>query len=205
MPIRTVKEVFQEHDPRLARLIGDGALAAYAVSTVDLAEEADAGRQVAAAVKSMIGAVLDDGSIAVNERLAKIREILHSHEQFASSGDSSAAAAQTPPVAESAGDATGSDPAVRQLLERLDRLETEATCRSLLESHGRSCDVTRLKALAALPNEDDRLKLIESWPDRASSGIGRVHPRPAVSRPLIEASESVSLPKDAKALAMALR
>jgi hypothetical protein len=205
MPTRTVKEVFQEHDARLARLVEDGALAAYSDSTVDLAENADAGGQVAAAVKSMMGAVLDDGSLAVDERLAKIRKIFGSHEQLASSGQPPAGAAQAPPVAESAGDAPGPDPTVRQLLERLDRLETEATCRSLLESHGRSCDVMRLKALAALPTEDDRLKLIESWPDRTSSGAGRVHPRPAVSRPLTEASETVSLPKDAKALAMALR
>jgi hypothetical protein len=209
MPMRSVREVFQEHDQPIASLFEDGTLAPYGDATVDLPEDADASSRVAAAFKATIGAVLEDGSLAVDARLARIREILDAHQGPALRGDAPADTAlipaiPAPPVAESAGDAN-SDPTVRQLLERLDRLETEATCRALLESHGRSCDVTRLKALAALPTEDDRVKLIESWPDRASSAAGRIHPRPVVSRPLNETSETVSLPKDARSLALALR
>jgi len=93
---------------------------------------------------------------------------------------------------------------VTQLLERLERLETESACRALLEARNRACDKTRLKALAALPSDDERERLIESWPERAASHLLAASPRPTVSRPLVE-SECVALPKDARALALALR
>ena len=51
---------------------------------------------------------------------------------------------------------------VEQLLERLDRLEAETACRSLLEAHHRLCDATRLRALTALGSEEERINLIET-------------------------------------------
>jgi hypothetical protein len=204
MSHRTVKEVLEQHDGRLSRLFEESALAGLAGAPVDMPAEASADDQVAAAFKSMIGSVLDDDSLDLKAKLSKIREILKSQEKLTGGAESTAEdAGGAPPVAESAAQAIGRDPAVRQLLERLDRLETEGACRSLLEAHHRSCDVTRLKALTALATEAERIQLIESWPER-SSASPHFHPRPTVSRPLTE-SESAMIPKDAKALALALR
>jgi hypothetical protein len=92
-----------------------------------------------------------------------------------------------------------------ELVERIERLETLASCRELLETHRRACDGTRLTALAALPSADERVRLIESWPESAGSLLpsGR-SPRPTISPPLVDA-DPVCLPQDAKALAAALR
>ena len=203
----TVKDVFAMHDSRLLPLFEVGELAGFADAPVDLPAESAGDDQVAAAFKSMIDSVLDDRSLDLKAKLSKIREILKAQEKLTggaeSSGGEENAGAKGPPVAESENDTISRDPAVRQLVERLERIETEAACRALLESRQRVCDPTRLKALAALGTEDDRMKLIESWPERTSLPPGP-YPRPAVSRPLAE-SEAVMIPKDTRALAIALR
>ncbi len=204
MSHRTVKEVLEQHGGRLSRLFEETALAGLAGAPVDVPAEAPADDQVAAAFKSMIDSVLDDDSLDLKAKLSKIREILKAQDKLTGSAESAAGdGGSVPRVPESAADTVGRDPAVRQLLERLDRLESEAACRSLLEAHHRACDATRLKALAALATQEERLKLIESWPERPGANTTQ-YPRPAVSRPLTE-SESTMIPKDAKALALALR
>ena len=209
MSTRTVKEVFQEHDGRLTRLLEDGLLAGCSGAAVDLPAGTSADDQVAAAFKSMIATVLDDDSLDLKARLAKIRDILKAQEKLTGGAETVAGdddqPATGPAVAESAGDAIRNDQKVRQLLERLDRLETEASCRVLLEAHRRTCDATRLRALGALASEEERIKLIESWPERSSPASVGLHPRPTVSRPLVESGDPVTLPRDAKSLAMALR
>ncbi len=212
MSTRTVKEVFQEHDNRLVLLLEDVPLSNYAGAPVDLPDAApdDADQQVAAAFKSMIGAVLDDDSLDLAARLARIRDILKAQDKLTGHTDDTTnevpndKSAKGPPVAESASDVIGKDPTIRQLLERLERIETEAACRSLLETHNRPCDNMRLKALAGLVTDHDRLQLIQSWPEQTSALPGGHVPRPGVSRPLFE-STPLLLPKDAKSLAVALR
>jgi len=205
---KTIRQVLTEtHAGALAALLQDPLLEQGALADAGLDLPADAGEddQVTAAFKSMIDAVLDDDSLDLAARLAKIRDILKAQEKLTGSP---AAGSQSPAVAESVRQPTGHDPLVRQLVERLDRVEAEAACRSLLESRNRACDATRLSTLALLTSEDERVRLIESWPERpAPTSPGAPlsgHPRPTVSRPLVE-SESVFLPKDAKALAMAIR
>lgn len=199
---KTIRQILTEsHGGRLAPLLEDGALSGMAEAPVDLPPDADPDDQVAAAFKSMIGAVLDDDSLELKEKLARIRDILKAQEKL--TGAHSDDDVETPPVAESTHEAPAGDQAIRQLIERLDRLESESACRALLESRNRACDATRLKALAALASDDERERLIESWPERPLSPSAGI-PRPAISRPLVE-SESVALPKDARALALALR
>ena len=206
---KTIRQILTEtHGGLFAALLESGllersALPPLADAGIDLPADADEDDQVIAAFKSMIDAVLDDDSLDLQARLAKIRDILRAQEKL--TGSSAAATeAQTPPVAESVRHTTSPDPLVRQLVERLARVETEAACRTLLEMRNRNCDTTRLKTLALLTSEDERVRLIESWPEQAGSHLSGLHPRPSVSRPLVE-SESVPLPKDAKALALALR
>ncbi len=205
---KTIRQILTEtHGGLFAALLQDPLLEQGALADAGIDLPADAGEddQVASAFKSMIDAVLDDESLDLKTRLAKIRDILRAQEKLTGS-ETPAPDAQTPPVAESLRQTASADPLVRQLVERLDRVESEAACRSLLESHHRACDATRLKTLALLTSEDERVRLIESWPERpapASPGahLSGFHPRPTVSRPLVE-SESVPLPKDAKSLAM---
>ena len=210
---KTIRQILTEtHGGLFAALLREplleaGAMAPLADAPLDLPADAGEDDQVAAAFKSMIDAVLDDDSLDLKARLAKIRDILRAQEKL--TGAPAAPEAQTPPVAESLRQTASADPLVRQLVERLDRVETEAACRTLLEARNRTCDATRLSTLALLTSEDERVRLIESWPERPAPTSPGAHlsglsPRPTVSRPLVE-SESVLVPKDAKALAMALR
>ena len=96
------------------------------------------------------------------------------------------------------------DEALAQLAERVANLETAAECRELLESQRRTCDGTRLKALAALATPAERARLIESWPEAGIALTSGRSPRPTISRPLVE-GDSITLPADARALAQALR
>ncbi len=209
---RSIRQILTEtHEGRLASLLDGDQLAPFAEAAVGFAADAGPDDQVAAAFKTMIDSVLDDDSLDLKAKLAKIRNILKAQDKLA--GDKSSGNQPTgdganvavPPVAESAQAAVSSDPLVRQLIERLDRIETAAVCRELLETHHRACDGTRLKALAALTSADERVRLIESWPESAGFSLpsGR-SPRPTISRPLVDA-DPVALPKDAKALAAALR
>lgn len=79
------------------------------------------------------------------------------------------------------------------LLDRVARLEVDAGCRTLLELHNRGCDPQRLQALAALPSDEARRQLIESWPAR-DAGVRR---RPGSSPPLCDRSDTpAKLPED---------
>jgi hypothetical protein len=211
---RSIRQILTEtHDGRLASLLDDDQLAPFAEAAVGFAADAGPDDQVAAAFKTMIDSVLDDDSLDLQAKLAKIRGILKAQAKLVGekssgnqpTGDGDGATGAVPPVAESAQAAASSDPLVRQLIERLDRIETQAACRELLETHHRACDGTRLKALAALTSADERVRLIESWPESVGFSLssGR-SPRPTISRPLVDA-DPVALPKDAKALAAALR
>ena len=199
---KTIREILAaSQEGRLAALLEDATLARAADSPIELPAEAEPDEQLAAAFKSMIGSVLDDDSLELKPKLAKIREILKAQEKLTTADADEDV--ETPPVAESAREAPA-DAGLTPLLERLDRLEAESACRQLLESRNRACDGTRLKALAALTSDDERARMIESWPERPASPLSAGFPRPAISRPLVE-SECVALPKDARALALALR
>lgn len=95
-------------------------------------------------------------------------------------------------------------PVLADLLERIERIELLAHCRTLLEAAHRTCDPVRLQALLALSEDEERTRLIESWPE---SGAERALPRrPVASRPLFEAQpETMRFPDDVKSFVAALR
>jgi hypothetical protein len=205
---KTVRQILETHEEgKLLALVEDAILAPLADAPVDVADGAAADDQVAAAFKSMIDTVLDDDGLDLKAKLGKIREILKAQEKLAGADDRISEGHRRDErrsgyTAESTHDAASHDALLEQLLERLVGIEVENGCRALLEAHGRACDKTRLTALAALATEDERVKLIESWPVLFTAGH---RPKPAVSRPLMESGETVLLPKDAKSLAQALR
>lgn len=197
---KTVRQILETNEGgKLLPLVEDALVAPLADAPVDVPDGAAADDQVAAAFKSMIDTVLDDDGLDLKGKLGKIREILKAQEKLV--GDDKRISEKSG-YTESANGAASDDPLFEQLLERLLRIENENGCRALLEAHGRACDKTRLAALAALATEEERVKLIESWPVLYSAGH---RPKPAVSRPLMESGETVLLPKDAKSLAIALR
>ena len=92
--------------------------------------------------------------------------------------------------------------ASRELAERVAQLETESTCRSLLEELNRTADRPRLAALASLGTETDRRRLIESWPARDTPS----RPRPTSSPPLTSRNDPLDhLPNDLRGFIAALR
>jgi len=202
---KTIRQIFTAaHQGQWAPLLLDESVAALADTSLELFVEAAEDDQVTAAFKSVVAGVLDDGTLDLATKLTRIRDLLAPPEQPAPA----AGGVSAPPVAESAPASSAADPltgqALGQLVERLERIETDAACRLLLEAHGRACDATRLKALAGLTETAERERLIESWPERAGAFPSGRSPRPTISPPLAE-SELVPLPKDAKALAAALR
>ncbi|MBS0265650.1 MAG: hypothetical protein JSS02_27205 [Planctomycetes bacterium] len=194
---RTIRQILSAtHGPVLDRLLADDHLAPLVETEVVFEAEATPEQQTTAALKTLTASLLDDQSLELPARLDRLRDLLAERETAPSAGGTPAT------------NTAGSLPAVdlRSLVERLDRLELLAGCRELLENHDRACDGTRLQLLAALPTADERVRLIESWPDRrgAALSVPERAARPTVSRPLVEA-EPVALPQDARALAAALR
>lgn len=76
---------------------------------------------------------------------------------------------------------------LEQLAERVEQIERTAHCRQMLEAARRRCCPERLDALKSLAADDERQRLIESWPEEYDRLPAR--PRPEVSRPLRESHE----------------
>lgn len=96
----------------------------------------------------------------------------------------------------------GGSTSLEVLLERISRIESQAHCRTLLDAAHRTCSLDRLDALQALPGDEERQRLIETWP---ATEPGRAFAtRPASSRPLFE-SDGMSFPGNVKSFVAALR
>ena len=202
MQRQTARQIVEGVGGSLVKLFEDQGLAALADAPADAPPQAGSDEQLKAAFRGMIVAAFDDESLDFAATLAKIRDLLKAYYRLAEpAGDAGPLAPAD--ASESTRPAAPAEPGVSQLIERLERLEAQSHCRALLEAAGRSCDAARLEALVALPGDAQRQALIESWPERQAAGG---HPRPAVSRPLVEsASDSVVIPQSAQALALALR
>ena len=85
---KTIRQILTEtHGGRFAALLQDplleqGAAAPLADTGLDLPADAGEDDQVVAAFKSMIDGVLDDASLDLKSRLAKIRDILRAQEKL---------------------------------------------------------------------------------------------------------------------------
>jgi hypothetical protein len=162
---KTIEEILGSADlPGCAGLLEREGLQVLAGQAI----EADEGRQLPSALAALVEALLNQPLGSLREKLARVRKLLERLE-----ADPEARDAQT-------GAAPGGVPTLAELVERIERIETEAQCRALLEARNRHCDATRLQALCAAPI-DQREKLVESWPER---GVEHHRRRPAVSAPL---------------------
>jgi hypothetical protein len=184
---RTIQEILQEAGGGLAEAIGAPELASAVGQVVSLSESADLDEQVETALQTLLVHLLEDDNLERPTRLRQASRLLEAHLQ---ERDSVANPADSTTLAE--------------ILERVERMETEARCRALLESANRTCDAGRLEELVSQSTDEDRARLLETWPPREPGQAPR--PRPAVSRPLYEAQQRVTkFPEDLRAFVAAIR
>lgn len=184
---RTIQQILQEAGGALAEAITAPELAPAVERTLVLSESADRDSQIDAALQALLVEVLEEGPLEIPARFRQVSRLLEAH------------AARNVPAANPAGSAT-----LAGILERVGRIETLVHCRALLESANRTCDPGRLDELAALPTDEARSQLIDTWPPRDTGRMPRE--RPAVSRPLYEArGEAMKFPDDLRAFVAAIR
>jgi hypothetical protein len=184
---RTIQQILREAGGALAEAITAPELAAAIHRTVVLPESADRDRQIDAALQALLVEVLEDEPLELPARFRQAARLLEARQ----AGE--APAARPAPSA-----------ALDGILERVGRIETLVRCQSLLESANRACDPGRLEELARLPTDEERSRLIETWPPREAGRAPR--DRPAVSRPLYEArGDAVKFPDDLRAFVAAIR
>lgn len=139
---------------------------------VEIPEEAAAGDQVKAGIKSAIVAILDQDD-DVSTMLSKIRALLQAKSKVTGEGSSSSG--------EGYSSDDGEDDEMKEQLEKLQaenaRLqekikqeEDRAACEKLLEEHNREVTKVRVRALTSIQGEDQeeaRKALIESWAEKS--------------------------------------
>lgn len=181
---KTIQEVLEASDlPEAAGLLERLGLAAHAGRTL----EASPGQELTAALVALVEVLLNDSPGEPRDKLARLRRLLEELLPDQCAARSSNGAPADPPT-------------LAELVQRMERIETEAQCRALLEARHRACDATRLAALCATP-PDQREKLVESWPERAPEAP---RARPAVSAPLA-ADPLPRFPEDTQAFVALLR
>jgi hypothetical protein len=184
---RTVQEVIQAAGGSLAELIALPEFHDTASQPVFLPESVEVGDELPHALRAALIHLLEDDQLDVATRLEHARRLL---EARAATTLSTATATSLPSLAE--------------LLERIERVELDAHCRELLESSNRACDAQRLQALISLESDDERSKLIATWPARVGEHPSRV--RPNISRPLYESrGELARFPEGSRAFVAAIR
>lgn len=200
--VATVKDVLAAGPATLAELVEDQVIAAFAETAEFVGENCEDDDRLASAVQSLALNLLEDEQLALQTRLRQAYRVLNAHHELGRP--------QPPALSEAAsllqtGAAGHSGPAtLEQLLERIERLETQARCRTLLETAGRAPTPARLEALAALDSDDDRQELIESWPDRDVVRPARM--RPSTSPPLhADRDEPLRFPTTTREFVAALR
>lgn len=149
---------------------------------VDVPAEGGAEEQAKAAFESMVLAVLHDESLDKAGKLSKIKEILAAEEKLL--GTETTEEEEDEPgqekedkeekeATESKRRKPATDPAVKQLMEQVSRLNHRQLVRDILEESGyRYADLSpeRKKLLAKLDDEEAIRDLIESWGPPALNG-----------------------------------
>ena len=172
---------------------GDAALmdAPYEMEEPAGEVEADPDAAIKAAFEQAVVAVLNDDSLDVAGKVARIEEILTAHETLKSGKP---APAETPaeetPVAESA--TLDAIAGLKALLESQVRKTAEQDARLTLMESRREVKADRVKALVEAKDDAHRKLLLESWP------VVAVPTKPAVSRPLTESADADKFPADSK-------
>lgn len=149
-----------EHRDQLVALVEQEGLEELAVEMPAEGEEGvSSDDQMKAAFRAMVVAAFDDDSLDTKATIAKIKDILKSHEKLSATPEADAEAPEEDETTES-------------LKAENERLKTENECRELLESAGVASGPVKLKALSSLTTEE-RAELIESWKVEPSKTNGK--------------------------------
>lgn len=155
--------------PVLARLLeneGYDDMAAMEIEPMEDTPEA----HLDMALSMMVQKIIGDKSLSMEQKLEKFRKVLEMEAAMQQSAEPDAA------VAEEMDKLKEENKAMKESLEKI---QTEATCRQLLESLDRECTAPRLAALMAV-GESLRKALVESWTARSEVGLNPAK-RPAAS------------------------
>lgn len=165
---------------RLTEMAGDMAPMMDApVDAPDVADTESGGSedQIDAAFKAMVVGVLDDDSLDVTAKMAKIKLILTSQDKLLNGTDPKppADAAATDGSGKDAPVAEGKDTEAGKLLEEIRNERADMRSERLLESAGIEVTEARLKILRTA-SEAERKELLEGWPKLKQ--VGSDKPRP---------------------------
>lgn len=176
---------------------------------VDVPAEGGAEEQAKAAFESMVLAVLHDESLDKAGKLAKIREILAAEEKLLGTGETETTEEEEESgqekedeeeeTTESKRRKPATDPAVKQLMEQVSRLNHRQLVRDILEESGyRYADLSpeRKRLLAKLGDEEAIRDLVESWGPAMPRGLAT-----GGYRQTVRESASVKPAEDAKSFA----
>lgn len=123
--------------------------------------EMSAEDQIDSAFRAMVNAVLDDSSLDVAGKVAKIKQILQTQEKLLTGNEP---ATDTTTTAESDTPEDKMAESLAKLQATLDAMALRESFRSLIESAGKQVTPERLELLAKAKDDAARTKLVESWP-----------------------------------------
>ena len=143
--------------------------------------EMSAEDQISSAFRAMVMAVLDDETLDVAGKVAKIKQILQTQEKLTTGNEPATDPAPSDPAPTDAGMAES----LKKLQATLDAIALRESCRTLIEGAGKQVTPERLELLANAKDESARAKLVESWPGAvaAAKKPGQVNLKEAAVHP----------------------
>lgn len=122
--------------------------------------------QITGAFRSMVIAVLDDESLDVPGKVAKIKQILQTQEKLTTGSEPTA---ETTPTTESDTPEDKMAESLSRLQKTLDAITLRDSCRTLIEGAGKQVTPERLELLVKAKDDAARTKLVESWPGASAT------------------------------------
>ncbi len=200
-PLKAVLEsVYGAEKVTACKLLEMDGMGEMAVETAGEGMSAD--DQAKSAFKAMVAAVLDDDSLDVAGKSAKIKQILQAQEKLMASDKK--------PEGSGSGDSGGDTESTSESVDlkairaKLDRMEKREKAESLLESAGLPFDKTLVESLALLPDEAAMKKLVDREKAHATESSDSKTTR-SKAKPIMESASGggskVEYPKTVKEFA----
>lgn len=144
--------------------------------------EMSAEDQISSAFRAMVMAVLDDETLDVLGKVAKIKQILQTQEKLTTGNEP---ATDTTTTTESDTPEDKMAESLAKLQATLDAITLRESCRTLIEGAGKQVTPERLELLAKAKDDAARAKLVESWPGAvaAAKKPGQVNLKEAAVHP----------------------
>ena len=174
--------------------------------------------EMKAAFASMIQAAFEDDALDMKATIKKIREIIKAYYKLSEEPEPEDEEETDLEEETTEGDDTevekkddGTETAAEDVDETVERLQAEIAARDLLEEHDIPSTPSRVKALVAMEDDDERAELLTSFPKRGKSsrpGFGEdglPNKRPKSRTTMEDDDETIQFPEGGKAFASAVR